>query len=68
MEMRDLFSPGSKLSDVPLSFRGMTLLEWRRADIHRQCSEYLATLNPETAPLSKKAIWNPRDSYGLKGL
>lgn len=56
MEMRDLFSPGSKLSDVPLSFRGMTLLEWRRADIHQQCSEYLATLDPTHAPILKKAI------------
>lgn len=68
MELADLFSPGSKLSDVPLSFRGMTLLEWRRADIHRQCSEYLAKLDPANAPLSKQKLWTPRDSYGLKGI
>lgn len=68
MELSDLFSPGSKLSDVPLSFRGMTLLEWQRADIHEQCSKHLATLDPATAPLNQKRIWTPRDSYGLKGI
>jgi len=68
MELSDLFSPGSKLSEVPISFHGMTVMEWQRADIHRQCSEYLATLDPNEAPLSKKKIWTPRDSYGLKGI
>lgn len=41
-------------------------MEWQRADIHRQCSEYLAKLDPNDAPLSKKRLWTPRDNYGLE--
>ena len=68
MALRDLFSPGSHLSDVPADFRGMPLKEWQRKTIEKQAEEYRATLDPADAPLSKKAVWTPRDSYGIKGL
>lgn len=68
MELRDLFSTGSHLSDVPVHFHGMTLLEWTAKKWTEQCNRYLATLPKEDAPLSKKAVWTPRDSYGLKGI
>lgn len=67
MELRELFSPGSKLADVPIHFRGMTLLEWRGKNIEKQCNEYLKTLDPDKAPISQKRIWTPRDGYGMKG-
>jgi hypothetical protein len=67
MELRDLFTSGSRLADVPPHFRGMPFKQWRRLQLAKQCSEYLSKLKPEDAPLSKQRIWNPRDSYGLKG-
>jgi hypothetical protein len=67
MNLSDLFSPGSHLADVPPEFRGMPLRQWQALKIAEQCSQYVATKDPDRAPLSKQRIWTPRDSYGIKG-
>ena len=67
MELKDLFTRGSKLSDVPPDFRGMPYREWRRLEMARQAERYRAKLDPAEAPLSKQRIWTPRDGYGMKG-
>jgi hypothetical protein len=67
MNLADLFSSGSHLSDVPPEFRGMPLRQWQELKTAEQCSRYIAMLNPENAPLSKQRVWTPRDGYGMKG-
>jgi hypothetical protein len=63
-----LFSRTVKLADVPPDFRGIPLHSWRLQEISRQCAAHVATLDSANAPLSRKAIWNPRDDYGWKGI
>jgi len=68
MELKDLFSTGSHLADVPADFRGMPMSRWLSMQITEECSKYVATLDPEKAPLNRKAVWTPRDDYGMKGV
>lgn len=39
-----IYSRGTKLSEIPLHFRGLTLLEWQALWMHEQCESYLASL------------------------
>ena len=69
MELSELFSPGSHLSDVPPDFRGMPYREWRLKEISRQADEWRKTrLNAPMQKWQNRAIWTPRDSYGMKGV
>jgi hypothetical protein len=68
--LRDLFSPGSTLADVPDTFRGATLEQWRCAQVAEQSSQLLENVTPEereNAPIIRQAIATPRDNYGIKG-
>jgi hypothetical protein len=56
------------MANVPPEKRGIPLHQWRLQQITEQCSEYLRTKDPTKAPLSQQRLWNPRDSYGMKGL
>ena len=66
----DLMSPGSTLADVPPDFQGMRYKDWAIQMISKQCEEWRKAnpMNPEDAPLSKKAVATPRDGYGMKGM
>ena len=64
----DIYPSGKKMSAVPYEFKGLSLKQWRKLDITAQCDAWLATQDPDEAPLSKQRVWNPRDSYGMKGL
>lgn len=60
----------TKLADVPPNHRGMPFRAWRNADLDKQSAAHkrAITTKPEDAPLAKKAIWTPRDSYGMKSI
>ena len=68
MELSQLFSRGSHLSDVPPEFRGMPLAEWQSKQITLMANskeaaafwdKFLVKGEPK---LSAKRIWNPRAS------
>lgn len=44
MELSELYSQGTKMSEVSIHFRGMTLLEWRMAQISVQAAKHYAKL------------------------
>jgi hypothetical protein len=67
MELSDLYPAGTPLSEVAPGFRGMPLREWQWKQLREQNSAQPKS-NPEDAPLSKKAVWTPRDDYGMKGI
>ena len=66
--LEELYSPGTKLREVQEDFRGMPLKLWQRLKLDELAARNRQTLNPADAPLSKKAIATPRDSYGWKSL
>lgn len=68
MELADLFSPGSNLADIPGHFVGMPLKRWKLEKLSEQARATYLPVTPSDAPLSKKAIWSPRDSYGMKSI
>jgi hypothetical protein len=67
-QLGDLYPPGTPLAEVNPDFRGMDRKLWQRLKVFGQGEAHRKTLNPEDAPISKKAVWTPRDDYGLKGV
>ena len=47
-----IYSRGTKMSEVPDTFHGLTLLEWQALWIHEQCEAYLASLKAQPAKSS----------------
>lgn len=68
MELSELFSRGSKRSDVPDHFHGMRLREWKLKQVSSQAEEYRKTLEDTVPALNRKRIWSPPDSYGMKSI
>ncbi len=66
MSNADLYSPGTKLSEIPLDFRGIQWREFRNRQIAEQCNAHLKTLDRDNAPLARQAIHTKRDDYGHK--
>jgi hypothetical protein len=71
MELSDLYPAGTPLCEVAPEFRGMSLRRWQWKKLIEQRIELARRqpkINPEDAPLSQKAVWTPRDDYGMKGI
>jgi hypothetical protein len=73
MNLSDLFTRGSKLSDVPSGFKGMPYREWRLKTTLEMISQQgkahrdaLAKQGTEPPKWSTVAPATPRDSYGWK--
>lgn len=66
--LEELYSPGTKLAEVKPEFTGMDRALWNRLKLDEQFAAYYRTLDSASAPLSKKAVASPRDSYGMKGM
>lgn len=73
MELSQLFTRGSKLSDVPPDFKGMPLAEWQSKQITAMANskeaeafwnKFLVNGEPK---LAGKRLWNKRDDYGMRG-
>ena len=65
-KLEHLFTTGTRMAEVPPDARGMPLRMWRRLELERQCNAHLRTLDPEKAPLAKKALATSRDNYGWR--
>jgi len=52
-----LFSRGARLSDVPISFNGISFHRWWMRSISEQCSAYVRTALPETE--AARTDWKP---------
>jgi len=76
MTLADLFSPGSHLSDVPVTYRGMPLSQWLRevkfASVTRQCNESIASGSAarmfaqyvERCVKQNRTPWNEKHIHG----
>ena len=62
MELSQLFSRGSHLSDVPPDFRGMPYWEWRWKLHRMEAERHAAKLKAAGVepPLNKKGIQHPK--------
>jgi len=73
-QLSDLFTTGSKLSEVPSDFRGIGYAKWRMLKITEQCSEiarvffaqFVNGVPDEAARTMGKRIATPRDNYGWR--
>lgn len=79
MDLSELYTTGTKLSDVKPAFQGMPYLEWLQKSTCRMIQTIAAARKDEAFPIalhtreSKKKvaeqrIYTPRDGYGMKGV
>jgi hypothetical protein len=66
--LAELYPEGTSLSEVNPDFRGMPLKRWRKLKDREQCEAWLAALDKSNAPINRKSVATPRDSYGIKGI
>lgn len=59
MRLSDLYSPGTKLSEINPEFRGMSPEQWTFLDVARQMDAYQKSITPRqkaAAPIHKQKI------------
>ena len=63
-----IYSPGTTLAEVAPWFKGVSWQKYANAWMTEACNQYLRELKTPKAeaPLSQKAVWTPRDSYGWR--
>jgi hypothetical protein len=61
MELSQLFTHGSKLSDVPPDFKGMPMKEWRAKEMTVQCDKWHGSQKRKgiEPPINKTGIQHP---------
>lgn len=70
MKTPDLFSPGTRLSEIPPDFRGISWCEFYNRQIaergEKARAEWRGTHPGEDAPIMRQALHTKRDDYGRK--
>lgn len=69
MSLNELYKRGTKLIDVPPTFDGMPLKEWKRLQMSQDFANPARNI-PDGTPGTKwreKRIATPMDNYGMKG-
>ena len=68
--LKDLYTTGTKLSEVDPAFEGIAYPKWQMLKITEQCSELSLLPAPEKNKkwVGNKSVATPRDGYGMKGV
>jgi hypothetical protein len=70
VELSQLYSKGTRMSEVDPEFKGMRGREWCAKKMIAQCEAYYARQKAagERPKVANSKIVTPRDEYGMKGL
>lgn len=67
--LAQLYPADTPMSEVSPDFAGMSLRTWRSLKIAEQAEAYRKTrVGAKPEKWQGRAIWTPRDSYGMKSV